>query len=171
MEAKKESPVILNQWLNGIKINDIAHRRAAAYYKNLGRVLGIPVTVFTIVTGTIIFSTLGSSENDQILLVVGFISLIAAIMSGLQTFLNYEELSVRHQASGIKYGYLRRHVDEILCFSHDPEQLQKIMQEIREEWNRIEEESPTIPQRFHDKALKFVKRDLAEERGLVEETH
>jgi hypothetical protein len=35
-----DAKVVLHQWLNGIKLAQVAHLRAAATYRRLGRILG-----------------------------------------------------------------------------------------------------------------------------------
>lgn len=163
-----DAQTLLQQWLNGIKIMEISHRRAATYYNRCGRMLGIPVTILTIIVGTSVFSTLGSSDNKLVLLSIGFLSIIAAVLSGVQTFLNYPELTQRHYAAGIKYGILRRRIEESISFTIDPSELKKLMNDIRDEWDQLEKESPIISQSFHDKALLFVKPDIADKRGIKE---
>lgn len=159
---------LLRQWNNGIKIAQIAHSRAAAYYKVRGRMLGVPVTILTLVIGTSLFVSLTSAKNERLLLVVGVISMLAAVLSGLQTFLNYDVLAIDHRAAANKYGQLRRRVDEITTFTQDSEDLRKTVAAIRAAWEQIEEESPDVPQRFHDLALRIATPKLAVQRGIRE---
>jgi hypothetical protein len=156
---------LLEQWHNGIRIAQIAHSRAAAHYKLLGRMLGVPVTILTLVVGTSIFVTLTSSKDERVLLLVGVISMLAAVLSGLQTFLNYTELAVKHHAAGNKYGQLRRRAEEVMTFTKDLGELQKTMADLRGDWEHLEEESPDVPQRFHDAALRIATPKLAQQRG------
>src|SRR6476659_1613556 len=94
--ATIEAQSLLQQWLNGIRIAHMSHSIAAARCKLKGQLFGIPVTVLSIITGTTIFGSLKSSRSDHILMAVGIISLLAAVLSGLQTFLNYPEQSQKH---------------------------------------------------------------------------
>ncbi len=150
----------LQQWLNGIKIYHVAHQRAAAYYGHANRLLGVPVTVLTILISTSIYATLSSSKSTQIFMFIGAVSALAAVLSGLQTFLNYPELVQKHKAAGVKFGRLRRRVEEILSCKQEPDQLESALTEIRVAWDQLIEESPDVPQRFHDKALSNVKPEL-----------
>jgi hypothetical protein len=154
----------LEQWLNGIKIDHVAHLRAAAYYKRANRLLGIPATILAIIIGTSIYGVLSSSNNPQILLFVGAVSILAAVLSGLQTFLNYPELAQKHQTAGAKFGRLRRRVEEILSIKREPDQLESVLTEVRLAWDQLIEESPDVPQRFHDQALSIVKPELSKVR-------
>ena len=43
-------------------------------------------------------------------------------------------------------------------------ELTQVMKDIRERWDQIKDESPSIPQKFHDAALRIVKPDLSKQR-------
>src|SRR5687767_11287803 len=107
-DATTDEIKLLQQWLNGIKINQIGHLRVAAYYKRIGRGLGLATTLASVFISTSIFSGLSSSKNESLLVLTGVISVIAAILAGLQTFLNYPEQGGKHQTTGLRYGRLRR---------------------------------------------------------------
>jgi hypothetical protein len=125
----------------------------------------LPVTIFSILIGTTIFATLGSSKSQEFLIAAGIISMIAAVLSGIQTFLNYPELAAKHQSAGCKFGELRRRIEELIVVTKDPMELEKAIGEIRCEWNALDKESPELPQQFHDDALKIVKPLLIDKRG------
>lgn len=146
----------LASWRNGIRIAQIAHLRAAAHYQRLHRLLGVPVTVLTAVVSTSIFASMGEAKNERILIAAGIISALTAILSGVQTFLNYTELAMKHQAAGAKYGKLRRRVDEIMELGYTEDKREAIFNEVRKAWNKIENESPTVVQRYVDQAKKMV---------------
>ena len=151
----------LAQWCNGIRIAQIAHLRAAAHYQRLHRILGVPVTVLTAAVGTSIFASLSESPRRELLITAGIISALTSVLAGVQTFLNYAELAVLHRNAGTKYGKLRRRVDEIIALGGTDNQLESLLKEVREEWNKIEDESPTAVQHFVDQAMKMVGKSKA----------
>lgn len=146
----------LAQWCRGIRIAQIAHLRAAAGYQRLHRLLGVPVTVLTALVSTSIFASMGESKREGMLIAAGIISVLTAILSGVQTFLNYTELSVKHQEAGTKYGKLRRRVDEVMAVGYADDKLEALLKEVREAWDKIEAESPPAVQRYVDQARKMV---------------
>jgi hypothetical protein len=155
--AAGDGALTFRQWSKGIRIAQIAHLRAAAYYQRMHQLLGIPVTVLTAVVGTSIFASIGESERKELLIAAGMTSALAAILSGVQTFLNFSELAVKHQGAGSKYGKLRRRVDEIMAVGYANGGFEALLHEVRDEWNRIEEESPTVAQRYMDQAVAIVR--------------
>ena len=80
--------------------------------------LGIPVVVLTTLVGTSAFASLSKAHGDSItflgvdpdvvLLVVGTISVLAAVLSSLQTFLRYATRAEGHRIAALRYETLRR---------------------------------------------------------------
>jgi hypothetical protein len=103
-----------------------------------------------------VFGTLASSENRAVLVAVGVVSMVSAVLSGLQTFLNYGELSTKHQTAGYRFSKLRRHLEEIIETERSSGDQNAALKEIREEWDRLSEESPMVPQRYIDNAVRSV---------------
>lgn len=159
MDAKTR----LEQWCNGIKIAHISHYRAAAHYKRLGRGFGIPVVILTTVVGTVVFTSIASPNgySTGLQLLAGLLSMGAAVLSGLATFLNYGELAERHRDAAVKYGNLRREIEEIISFTPSQDELKSTMADLRTRWNSLDIEAPSIPQKIHDYALRRVKPKLA----------
>ena len=113
---------------------------------------GTLVTVFTVIVGTSIFTTLASSQEQRILFVVGVISVITAVLSGVNASLNYPQAAEKHLNAGRKYGGLRRRAEELLCSSKSDAELEPLLDQIRDEWSKLEAESPDVTQRFIDEA-------------------
>lgn len=152
---------LFQAWSTGIRENQIAHLRAGACYHSRSRVMGLLVTILSIVVGTSIFTSLTLSQDQTILILVGTVSMVTAIISGANSFLNYSQTSLKHYQAGNKYGTLRRYVDELTCCTpsnlrpSDP-QVEKILGKIREGWDTVDSEAPEIAQRFVDEAKKII---------------
>lgn len=141
--------ILLRQWLNGIKISQVAHKKAAAAYHRNGRLLGLFVTIGTIVVGTSVFTSLTSSASVGLRIFAGCLSVLVAVAAGMQTFLDYSALCSRHRSAATDYGRLRLEVEELLlraCASD----LLSALTDIRVRWITLERESPELPQRLHD---------------------
>jgi len=147
MEARD----LLTQWRSGVRIAHIAHRKASAAYRRRGRWLGVPATAISVIVGTTVFASLGESTHQGLLLVVGTVSILNAVLSGLQTFLNYPVLAEKHHQAGIRFGSLRRKMDEVLLGTD--EEIAAALTGLREEWDELEEHVPEPAQRFIDQAM------------------
>ncbi len=72
----------------------IAHYRVASRLRKYNLMLGLPVVIFTTVVGTSLFATLSQDELPWGLRVgLGCVSVVAAILAGIQTFLNFAKAS------------------------------------------------------------------------------
>ena len=151
---------IVRQWKNGLRMWQMAHQRAAAYYSRLHILVGIPTTALAAMVGTSLFA--GEPGSQTILkAVAGAASLAVAVLSALQTFLNFPQRASAHAVAGSRFGALRRSLDATLALSPDDTALGAAMQELRSEWDQLDETMPVVPQRFIDDALNRVKPTAA----------
>lgn len=92
---------LLNGWLiHSHKCRD-RHDAAARVYARGQFALGIPALVISTIVGTSVFSALSSQEVPA--LWVGILSIAAAVLSALQTFLDFGGRSDKHRSAGVKY--------------------------------------------------------------------
>jgi hypothetical protein len=150
--------ITLEQWQHGIRLEQMSHARAAARYESLHKSLGLTVTIISVIVGTSTFSALSSGKNQLVLVMVGAISVVAAVLSGMQTFLNFGQLAADHQSAANDYGKIRRHIDEILSDNQTPVDLHASIKAIREEWDQLEDKVPTVPQKLHDAAQRIIEK-------------
>ena len=74
-----DSHTRLLQWLKGIRIDHIAYSRAATYYSQRSRGLGLVVTVLSVLVGTSLFTGLSSPTNLKVVvLIAGVVSAVTA---------------------------------------------------------------------------------------------
>jgi hypothetical protein len=135
-----------------------AHYLASETFGARNRWLGIPVTIMTAVVGTAIFATLSRANTIQWLAIAtGMLSITAAVLSSLQTFLRFSELSAAHKNAGTSYDEVRRALDLFfLRFGREPDREAAIkrLEEISKNLDAIAKAAPTIPDRIYDAANK-----------------
>ncbi len=155
MSTQSEAKVRLEKWRWAIKVAHNSHIRAAVYYNKRGRMLGVPVVIFTTIVGTAVFTSIATSGTSSVALqvIAGTLSIIAAVLSSLNTFLNYGELAERHRSASVKYGNIRREIEQIECFMDTKTDLETIMKDIRTRWDAVDLETPEVPQDIHDKVV------------------
>jgi hypothetical protein len=143
---------LLEQWHTGLRILHHAHTRAAVSFERRSRFLGVPVIIVSTAVGTSIFAGVESSPTLKI--IAGLLSFGAAVLSSLQATLKYPEIAVQHKAAAQKYGQLRREIEVLLAVK--PEEQTKLTQSLdkfQKEWDTLDDQSPTIPQRIYDRSV------------------
>jgi len=150
---KKED--LLKSWHKGLRILQIGNFAASTYYAKLGKRFGVPVVITTSVVSSAIFATMGDSQHAQIQLAAGFVSLLATVLSSLQTFLGYSERSSSHKEAAVGYGELRTEV-QVLLASDLPKvaDLEARIESIRTRWSALDKGSPTLPDWIYADAAK-----------------
>ena len=89
---------LLEQWLRRARENQLQHWESARHYENLNYSLGIPVVVLSTTVGTTVFATLQKQVRLSVQVTVGAVSVLAAVLAGLQTFLRFSERAERHRS-------------------------------------------------------------------------
>lgn len=145
---------LLAKWKQEILVCHKAHFRAAALMQQHNRGFGIPVIVLSAVAGTTVFGTLQSQPELWVKMLVGFLSVAAAVLASLQTFLKYGELAEKHSNASLKYGALQHEVEEKEAKGGATEEY---VSSVRTRWTAIDSESPSISPKLFDSVQKDVR--------------
>jgi hypothetical protein len=140
---------VLDDWRTRAWAAQIAHYRVASRLRSSNVWLGLPVVIFTTAIGTSLFATLNEERLRMWLrLVVGGISVMAAILAGIQTFLNFAQRADQHVLAADWYASIRRRIDQQLATPRngrgDPK---KFLDEVRKDMNNVGSQSPEIGER------------------------
>ena len=79
----------LPDWYERVVATQKGHYYAADHYGRLNYWLGIPVMVLTTIVGTSVFASLQEKPEPWLLILIGFASVLAAVLASLQTFLGF----------------------------------------------------------------------------------
>ena len=146
-------------WHRRVAAAEYGHRLMSDRMRTRHLMLGIPVVVLTTVVGTSVFASLQGSASvpTAITIAVGTLSLMAAVLSSLQTFMRYALRSDGHRIAAIRYETLRRDMAEVLAMPRearaDPA---RELDSVRGRLDRYAKESPLIGQRLWEElAAKF----------------
>lgn len=140
---------VLDGWLAGIRVLTVGHYAAAKHFEECHRNLGVPVIVLSTIVGTAVFASIESSPAEWAQALVGFLSLLAAILSGLQTFLGYSQLAEKHKRAAVNYSQLRRELDEFCAYPPEKDERKPFLDTFRQRWDALEQEAPTIPDKVY----------------------
>jgi hypothetical protein len=137
---------LLEDWRNRVYAAQSAHYGAADLFRTLNYVLGIPAVVCSSLVGTALFA--GLEKDQPRTLVVASISILAAVLAGLQTFLRFAERAAHHGTAGDWYSALRRDIEQVMHLPRDVRGNPKeCLDEIRKEMNRASQDAPELSSR------------------------
>lgn len=161
---------LLRHWRFRIHRVQIGHYEAGRVFEKRNFWLGIPAVVLSTIVGTAVFASLGKFVDEAALLwpkiVVGLLSVTAAVLVSLQTFLRFSEQAESHKTAGAKYAHLKHKLEMLAVMP--PESDDKLKAEldlIETEWEKVREDSPNIP----TKVWKQIENEMTFEKDL--ETH
>jgi hypothetical protein len=115
-------------------------------YAKLNFFFGFPTVILATVVGTSVFATLQSKPDLWWQVTVGVMSIGAAILAALQSFLGYNDKAEKHRTAGAKYNAIGRELE--LWLSLPVEDLDKL-DSIRQRIDALAQESPHIPATVH----------------------
>ena len=85
-----------------------AHYKAADIAFQRHNMLGIPVVAITAIVATSVFTTISADPGIGWKIATGLVSILASVLSAMQTFFKHSEDAEKHRSAGALYGALRR---------------------------------------------------------------
>jgi hypothetical protein len=153
---------LVRQWFSRVHRMQIAHYDAAVHFERLNLLFGIPVVVLATVVGTTIFATISKSPSTVIQICAGLMSVAAAVLASLQTFLRYGERSEKHKNAGAKYAGLKTEFELVLALPEkDEAQMKEFLESFRARWTAVHEDSPTVSEDIFVRATLKVRSSLS----------
>jgi hypothetical protein len=145
---------LLKDWRAKAWENQVSHHDAAQHYAKRHRWLGIPAVAFSTIVGTTVFAafqkqTESSNTQTSIVLIISGVSILSAILTGMQTFLRLSELAEHHRAAGAEYSSIRRLIDEILFIppeSRGP--CKDFLDQVRKRLDELAKTAPNVPNKI-----------------------
>jgi hypothetical protein len=104
---------LVEDWYDRAGVAQKSHQLAADALDRRNRSLGIPNIVLSAIVGSSVFATIGQSIEPWHRLMVGCLSVTAAVLAALQTFMSYGERAGKHRIAAAKYGALCRELDSM----------------------------------------------------------
>lgn len=108
----------------------------------------MPAVVLSTIVGTSIFATLQAKPEPEWQIAVGILSIAAAILTALQSFLGYNDKVEKHRIAGSRYNAVGRELE--LWLTRDEENI-PALESIRAKIDALAAESPHVPQSVHKK--------------------
>jgi len=156
IEWTTEHEEILIEWADKAMCYRWLHSKSNSLYSSLNAWYTIPVIVISTLTGTANFAQtrVPIEYQNYFAMVVGGFNILGGIISTIQQFLKITQLNESHRVSGIAWDKFYRNV-KIELAKHPSERMQpgQMLKMSKEEFDRLMETSPTIP----DKIIKLFK--------------
>ena len=139
---------LLAEWSEKASCFRWLHSRSEKIYRRRNYIFTIPVIILSTLTGTANFAmdSFVPPENKQIAMAaVGSVNIFAGILSTLQNFLRYAELTESHRISEVSWSKFGRDIEIELAI--DPKRRKPsldFLKVYRAEYDRLIEQSPTI---------------------------
>lgn len=121
------------------------HDRTSKYYDQYNKMLEIPVSILSYLSGGAILS--GSMGQDSsVRFFIGTISILGGILTNVQTALRWKELAEKHRLVGNLFSAYHRNITAELSLDHAfrAHPIDYIRQK-RTEFDRLIEQSPAVP--------------------------
>jgi hypothetical protein len=163
---------LLRSWGRRASAAQHAHYVLSARLGRQNLLLGIPVIIFATIVGTSLFATLSQTKSSipvGLRIGVATISLVAAILSAIQTFLRFAERSERHAQAADWYSAIHREIEEIQALPDDKrDDPHEVLDRLRKELNKLGQTYPAIGEKtWHQVAPLYgvTEPSLAKEMG------
>jgi hypothetical protein len=114
--SRTEDPIGLSRtWLKRARESQFSHYAAAARLERRHYWIGFPAVILSAAVGTSVFASLETQVDLRIKIAVGMLSVVAAILTGLQTFWRFSERAEKHRQTAANYAGLRRNIEEYIA--------------------------------------------------------
>jgi len=154
----EEAEKLLTDWFRRARESQYIHYECGVRFSRLNYFLGIPAIVLSTAVGTAVFASLETSATGTQKIFVGLISIVAAVLASLQTFLRFSERAEAHRSTGSGYGAIRRSFEYLKTFPPcDEEELKRNFNELKELMDALAKEAPEIPSKMKKKLDQEVK--------------
>lgn len=158
-----EQTDLLKRWHAHVVAAQHAHYLLTTRLRRANLWIGIPAVVASAVVGTSLFATLAESDgttlnlSPELRVAIGSLSVIAAVLAAVQTFLGFAKRAEQHVQAADWYAAIRRKIEQVLTFQPaDRGDPKKVLDEIRSDMNKASQTYPEIGEEtWHSVARRY----------------
>lgn len=147
-----------------------AHRHARGHYlagkrnASMHIRLGTPAVTLSAIVGSAIFATISSAPELWLVISTGTASVVAAVLTALQTFFGFSDLANKHRVAGAAFAAFKRDLDifaiKLKSVSTEGDETMNEVGEVAERFNKLQQNSPDIPDHYYDQARREQSLDI-----------
>jgi hypothetical protein len=137
---------LLSTWHRRMDACQHAYYLEAERYKRWHFWLGVPAVILSTIVGTAVFATL---ENQSVgitaRVIIALVSIAAAVLAGLQTFLRLSETAAEHAHAADWYSAIKRDIEQLRALRREERGSAKACTDtLRKEMNKVAQKSPEL---------------------------
>ena len=117
MVWNNQTEVYVKNLLAKCKQNQWVHASCERYYSKRNNIYTLASLSLTSLTGTLTFITSQNTENFHMNLVMGSLLYVTTLLTGVQTFMDYNSLAVQHKTVYKQYIDLEQHIQNQLLLN------------------------------------------------------
>ena len=140
---------LMREWQKRAAVCQDAHYAIASRLGRYNLLFGVPVVVFATIVGTSVFATLQENVEASWRIAIGIVSVLAAVLASLQTFLRFQERAEKHRAAAELWAAIRREIDQMLALHPDylaeRSDPKTYLDQLRRRMGEVSGQSPAIP--------------------------
>ncbi len=153
---------ILERWRRNCLRSSTGNYRASTKFSKRNFFLGVPTIVLTTLAGSSLFATLQEGIDPRLQLLAGFVTLAAAVLSALQTFMGSAERAGKHNTAAAEFNSVKRRIDFLIAQNADGHDLDDaIIEDIRASMDTLSRETPALPESLWEQMLIEIPRESA----------
>lgn len=161
MEKDKNTIEELNKFRIDCMYGKKKHYNARDRYAGYHKMMGIIIIILTTIMGTSVFYSLSKSELLSAQIVVVVFTVVIAVLTALQTYLNFEKAVLRNNVIADRYLWLMKEAQRLLAYYRDGsksiEDVQKELERLSQEVKEIQKDEPETSQGDYQKARDGIK--------------
>jgi hypothetical protein len=145
---------LLVDWHRRARESQHVHYAAESHYARLNYWYGVPSIALSAIVGTSIFASLETQVDLRSKILVGTISIVAAVLSALQTYLRFSEWADKHRQAASGYAAVRRSIEEVLALPESERgPVVRVVDRIRRRLDSLASSSPAAPPSLRHREL------------------
>jgi hypothetical protein len=135
---------LLTGWRDAANDKSKAHERAARRLQRQHKMLGIPAVVINAIVATAVFISLTTIVEPWVKALVGAITVTAAILSALLTWLNPAKLGELHKRAAASFSSYAREIEMLFLFPPNGATAEDRLKELNAKLEAMFEEAPQL---------------------------
>jgi hypothetical protein len=141
-----DSHELLRGWLLHAHKERDRHNAAARRYARKHISLGVLTVGISAAAGTSVFASLSQTSGIEtpVGIAVGLLSVTAAVLASLQTFLNHAGRAEDHRRAAVRCKALIRQIEDALARWHLTPATDEWIGQLREAFDKIEDDAPVV---------------------------